>query len=1035
MGAYRKTRTLIIIFMLFLLTITPVIAEEIKLIQTGATTGQDQNYYYIKFQKANGLNDYFGISKSNLGTLVLGHDEQFTGRMYMTPAFQVGGNWYLCPIRNLNNINSNIQQDRIIWSSIGQTLTCYRYSNPLLTQNADFDLNGEFYIDQNDQLKITANVTVLNQAPTDTGFGFAIFPTGLTDYRSVNINGQLIDITIPAQSFPTDKSIEFHKLLGGSLRQIFDWSDMPDTGNEFMETILIGGQPVLLIGTYGYGATNNIYIDPTFTVDFSPIPGILLTNGTVSSGTDTSFALQTDITTGISDDSDATTYQVRKGTQIVNKKNTTDGSYEIVNFLGSAGDSLGVSFDLGTINEINGDVKVCMQSSQDGVAVNRLRINNTVTGINFPQQTGIDDPTQYSCLNVGKNNFTNGKNIIGLSCLSGCTNPNNRIFMDTDTTAPYGQSYLDTGSGFVLQSSTDYAITTQWNTTNTSNGIAITGTWNQTDDPMFEWFLRIRKTTTGTNQATVYGYSDNNTINLGQIKTQSLAGTGYFNINISSIVEYETNTAGLSFTKLRFYTDNPSSFSEVRLRKETNDTQSPTINSFSTNTSSIGCLETVTYTANVTDNIDVDFVNFTILNLGEVSTTKTDDIYTYILKPQDINGVVNYNWTQIEACDILGTCNTTNPNLNVAYSCDFDSYINILHNPTTQTIVTNTTATINWTTTVESNSTIRYGTTPTTLTNTQSSASLVTNHELTLTGLLSGQTYYYNITSALNPTSTIGTFNFTTSISCNFVCSSFSVCQINDTQQCQAVTETNGCGMNFTGDIDTYNQACNFCSEDLEQNLDVCTMNGTQTFDYVDNNFISCCFLTGLPSDCSILTSPFNETGVQACVFFNNTFQCDFPTNPYWDERMPLSCEIPLINGEETFSCKTEVFSDDELLQSNPEQDVRISSLITLKGKRTEEKEFFTPSNRLLNAYITQDDIDTNTMYELHVTCISMNTTLFYGQLFTPQFEEVGSPTINRLRYFGDNATTYMFLFFIILILISLLGVLWRRLRTERVVR
>jgi len=61
---------------------------------------------------------------------------------------------------------------------------------------------------------------------------------------------------------------------------------------------------------------------------------------------------------------------------------------------------------------------------------------------------------------------------------------------------------------------------------------------------------------------------------------------------------------------------------------------------------------------------------------------------------------------------------------------------------------TSTAATITWSTNEASNSRVDYGTSPTSLTQNASNASLVTAHSLSLTGLTTGVVYYYRVTSA-----------------------------------------------------------------------------------------------------------------------------------------------------------------------------------------------------------------------------------------------------------------------------------------------
>jgi len=74
------------------------------------------------------------------------------------------------------------------------------------------------------------------------------------------------------------------------------------------------------------------------------------------------------------------------------------------------------------------------------------------------------------------------------------------------------------------------------------------------------------------------------------------------------------------------------------------------------------------------------------------------------------------------------------------------------------------TATITWTTDTPSNSTVWYNTSSEYLGNNQTDTALVTSHSITLTGLSSSTTYYYNITSCdEGGCNTTGVYNFTTS--------------------------------------------------------------------------------------------------------------------------------------------------------------------------------------------------------------------------------------------------------------------------------
>jgi hypothetical protein len=58
-----------------------------------------------------------------------------------------------------------------------------------------------------------------------------------------------------------------------------------------------------------------------------------------------------------------------------------------------------------------------------------------------------------------------------------------------------------------------------------------------------------------------------------------------------------------------------------------------------------------------------------------------------------------------------------------------------------------TSATVAWTTDEASNSVVNYGTSPTSLTLSATVSAMVTSHSVTLSGLTSGVTYYYRVTS------------------------------------------------------------------------------------------------------------------------------------------------------------------------------------------------------------------------------------------------------------------------------------------------
>src|SRR6202043_1853774 len=84
----------------------------------------------------------------------------------------------------------------------------------------------------------------------------------------------------------------------------------------------------------------------------------------------------------------------------------------------------------------------------------------------------------------------------------------------------------------------------------------------------------------------------------------------------------------------------------------------------------------------------------------------------------------------------------------------------------TATGISSTTATITWTTDETSSSQVAYGTTPAYGSQPPLNSALVTSHSVTITGLTSGTTYNYAVTSVngFAGSTTSGNFTFTTTV-------------------------------------------------------------------------------------------------------------------------------------------------------------------------------------------------------------------------------------------------------------------------------
>ncbi len=172
----------------------------------------------------------------------------------------------------------------------------------------------------------------------------------------------------------------------------------------------------------------------------------------------------------------------------------------------------------------------------------------------------------------------------------------------------------------------------------------------------------------------------------------------------------------------------------------------------------------------------------------------------------DLNGTGNVT---LASCDTNGTSLTSSEGGNNVRLCMNDSagsegcdqvyYTKDTISPVienvTSTSVTWSSATITWDTIESSNSTVYYGTSPGSLTQTSSSASLVTEHSIGLTSLSSETLYYYNVSSCdqLGNCNNSGTYNFTTLV-CpeSWSCTDWSMCT--GGIQTRTCTDSNNCG-------------------------------------------------------------------------------------------------------------------------------------------------------------------------------------------------------------------------------------------------
>jgi hypothetical protein len=585
--------------------------------------------------------------------------------------------------------------------------------------------------------------------------------------------------------------------------------------------------------------------------------------------------------------------------------------------------------------------------------------------------------------------------------------------------------------------------TCEYSLSDSTQGKAIVGRWSETYDQTFNWFLRLYKTTLSNSLITVRGYDTSNDVSVMNV-TKEFNGQGWLNVNVTSLMDYEKNTQNLTFSQFRVYTKNEANFSEMLLRAEVNDTEPPVINTSqcvikNADTDAIqtefGCLESIKFECTgITDNLDVDYVLFEINNVNE-TTTQNIDQWDYFINPL-FNGTQIYDWDYVTATDIVGLSSTETIGLSANYTCIYEDYINITHsgiNGIDQLNKTNVSIVIYWTTTNPSDSTVEYGVTPSNLSNLETNPSDVTQHYISLTGLSPNTTYYYDVTSTVNPTQTLTGFNFTTlsGLLCVEDWTEDSiVCLTNDTYL-STFRDNNACGTydDLPAQNGTY-QYCNYCSEDLVQVLGNCQSNLTQTVNYNDNNFFSCCFITDLISDCSILHMyPYNETTSQACTFFNNTMSdisCQNEPNFRLREKEYCLSYIPNQYLNETFKCISHIKNGDtnEIMQTNPEYRERAQSFIEF-GQDPETREYFAPASSIVNFYYTQKNLLPEQDYILTIECSSQQRTLSSSMNFQMAYEDYEF-VFFRTRWLMANAPYVIGGLLFLIILMFIIFAVWR---------
>lgn len=635
------------------------------------------------------------------------------------------------------------------------------------------------------------------------------------------------------------------------------------------------GQNIFLWQKLGRGTT--IILDPIFTVDTSPSPGQHFIDGLTLTDPDSSFTSVLDITAGLTDGSDGTTFNVHEKNFTSSddifrsfRFEETFGNFSFddlggtpINWTGGIPNltvngvnaGTGVGFDgtsFGIINEFfnipsNTDVGFCIAINDTGVGATEFIFDFKGPGIdqgadftllgsdilNFFMRRGSSQTSLTTTTALDDGTY---HNICGFSLANGTM----KIFTDAieedtatgitgviNATEFFHVAENDGGSSRFTQVMDEFCTYrgTNLNMANivseyqdgfcgTPNGNSIGGTFNQTFNSSFDWFIRLRKTSSQDGNFTVSAYNTSNIVS-SQIVVQELAGTGFFNIPVDGLMEYMLVNQSLNFSKFRITADGLTTnnfISELQLRKEINDTTPPTINFCNTNTTFLGCGSHAFLTCNITDNTDVAFVNTTINTIPN-PMTKNDTIWFRDLF-LGLFGNITLDWTDVRAVDIVGNVANFDPMIQINSSCSAPINntaplpFNIL-SPANNTNTTNTTIIFRWelTTDPDNNSIVYVWQ----LFNFSNGALINQTIQLinTTTQTLNIGRFKWNVTATdgVNFTPSIQTHNLFVRLPTSiFECSSFNIC-IDDVRKCRNVIDSVGV-RNFTGNFSDFNTSC-----------------------------------------------------------------------------------------------------------------------------------------------------------------------------------------------------------------------------------
>jgi len=224
--------------------------------------------------------------------------------------------------------------------------------------------------------------------------------------------------------------------------------------------------------------------------------------------------------------------------------------------------------------------------------------------------------------------------------------------------------------------------------------------------------------------------------------------------------------------------------------------------------------------------------------------------------------------------------------------------------------------------------------------------------------------------------------------------------------------------------------ACNYCSQDIIPIQYNCSWNGSDFYSettYVDNNYFSCCSVTGFVSDCGVDYTPYNESSYALCNYYDDDFVIEYDEQALYGlsnrDKVYWKFYINKTNLTEDYDCISYIKHMNngvvgEIIQVNPTYTKKNKGFISINDEY-DDREYFRSVNGLGSVYFTKKNIVFDVrQYLFGIQCTGNGEKLNSERVVTTEYESLSKPI--DLSVWVKNNLTAIILGAIILLILSL---------------